>query len=184
MNRNSLFHLSIFTLLGFPLLAFILLHFSSKTNFWAVVSLSNITFKALSIGLGIGVVAAVLGLLLIKILPESKLNNMLDGIMSRLNPQWYHVLFYSFCAGVGEEILFRGAIQSYIHLWPTAILFVAIHGYLNFKDKPMLVYGVFLIFISGAFGYLYKFLGIYAAIMAHFIYDVIMFGYMKYGDKE
>lgn len=170
--------------MGFPLVAFILLHFSSKTNFWEVIALSHLNFKAVSIGLGIGVVGALLGLLLIKILPESKLNNMLDGVMKNLNPQWYHVLFYSFCAGVGEEILFRGAIQSFIHLWPTAVVFVAIHGYLNIKDKPMFVYGIFLIFVSGAFGYLHKFLGIYAAIAAHFIYDVIMFGYMKLADDK
>lgn len=149
-----------------------------------MLALSNLNFKSVSIGLGIGVAGALLGLLLIKILPESKLNNMLDGVMKNLDPQWYHVLFYSFCAGVGEEILFRGAIQSFIHLWPTAIIFVAIHGYLNIKDKPMFVYGVFLIFVSGAFGYLHKFLGIYAAISAHFIYDVIMFGYMKLADNK
>lgn len=144
-----------------------------------MLSLKNISFKAISIGLGIGILASVLGLLLIKILPEGNLSNVMDGIMRKLNPKWPHILFYSFCAGVGEEILFRGAIQSYIQLWPTAIIFVLIHGYLSLKDKTMFVYGVFLIFISGSFGYLFKFLGIYAAISAHFIYDVIMFAYMK-----
>lgn len=182
MNRKALFHLSIFTLFGFSIIAYILLHFNKEVNFWELIALSNISFKALSIGLGVGVAAAILGLLLLKVLPESKLNSMLDGVMQNLNPQWYHVLFYSFCAGVGEEILFRGAIQSYIQLWPTAIIFVAIHGYLNFKDKSMLIYGVFLIFISASFGYLHNYLGIYAAIMAHFIYDVIMFSYMKIKD--
>ena len=144
-----------------------------------MMSLQQLTFKSLFIGLTGGLAAAGIGLLLINILPESKLNNMLDGMMKEINPQWYHVLFYSFCAGVGEEILFRGAIQSFIYLWPTAVIFVLIHGYLNIKDKNMVIYGVFLVFISGGFGYLYKFLGIYAAISAHFIYDVVMFAYMK-----
>ncbi|MCD8528909.1 MAG: CPBP family glutamic-type intramembrane protease [Chitinophagales bacterium] len=80
---------------------------------------------------------------------------------------------------MGEEILFRGAIQYYIYLWPTAVLFVLLHGYLNPKDKSTFIYGVFLVFISAGFGYLFKFLGIYAAIAAHFIYDVIMFLFVK-----
>lgn len=103
----------------------------------------------------------------------------MQRIMEEVDPRWHHVVFYSFCAGVGEEILFRGVIQHYILLWPTAIIFVLIHGYLNLKDKTMFIYGVFLIFVSASFGYLHKFLGIYAAISAHFIYDVIMFGYLK-----
>lgn len=179
MNRNSLFHLSIFTLFGFSLIAYIILHFNKEVDFWSMLSFTHLSFKSLSIGLGSGVVAAGLGLLLINILPDSKMDKMLEGALDSLNPQWYHIIFYSFCAGVGEEILFRGAIQSFIQLWPTAIIFVLIHGYLNFKDKTMFVYGVFLVFISGGFGYLHKYLGIYAAISAHFIYDVIMFAYMK-----
>lgn len=179
LNRKSLFHLSIFTLIGFSLIAYILLHFSKTLDYWEMLALSNITFKSLSIGTGVGLLGAGLGLLLIQVLPNGKLDNLMKGIMDDLDPQWYHILFYSFCAGVGEEILFRGAMQHYIRLWPTAIIFVLIHGYLNIKDKTMFIYGVFLIFVSGAFGYLHKFLGIYAAISAHFIYDVIMFGYMK-----
>ncbi|MCB0510032.1 MAG: CPBP family intramembrane metalloprotease [Chitinophagales bacterium] len=179
MNKTSLFHLSVFTLFGFSLIAYILLFFNQQVDFWELLSLQNLHFKAVSIGLGIGILAAVLGLLLMKILPEGNLSNMMDSMMRKLDPKWQHIFFYSFCAGVGEEILFRGAIQSYIHLWPTAIIFVLIHGYLSLKDKTMFIYGVFLIFISGSFGYLFKFLGIYAAISAHFIYDVLMFAYMK-----
>jgi len=166
-------------LIGFSLVAYILLHFSKRLDFWTMLSFDAIRFKSISIGLGVGLLAAALGLLLVNFLPSGKLDNMMDNMMKELNPQWYHILFYSFCAGVGEEILFRGAVQHYIQLWPAAIIFVLIHGYLNIKDKTMFTYGIFLIFISGSFGYLFKFLGIYAAISAHFIYDVIMFGYMK-----
>lgn len=166
-------------MIGFSLVAYILLHFSKRLDFWTMLSFDAIRFKSISIGLGVGLLAAALGLLLVNFLPSGKLDNMMDNMMKELNPQWYHILFYSFCAGVGEEILFRGAVQHYIQLWPAAIIFVLIHGYLNIKDKTMFTYGIFLIFISGSFGYLFKFLGIYAAISAHFIYDVIMFGYMK-----
>lgn len=179
LNRKSLFHLSIFTLFGFSLIAYIILHFDDSLDFWKLLSLTNFNVKTLLIGLGIGSLGGFLGLLLIKILPNGKLDHLMQRIMEEVDPKWHHVIFYSFCAGVGEEILFRGVIQHYILLWPTAIIFVLIHGYLNVKDKTMFIYGVFLIFVSGSFGYLHKFLGIYAAICAHFIYDVIMFGYLK-----
>ena len=182
MNRKSLFHLSIFTLFGFSLIGYILLHFTKSLDFWEMLALPYFNIKSISIGIGIGVLSAVLGLALVQILPNGKLDHLMKGIMEDLDPQWYHILFYSICAGVGEEILFRGAVQHYIQLWPTAIIFVLIHGYLNIKDKTMFIYGVFLIFISGAFGYLCKFFGIYAAISAHFIYDVIMFTYMRRKD--
>lgn len=179
LNRRSLFHLSIFTLFGFSLIAYIILHFNDSLDFWQLISFTHFNTKSLAIGLGIGLLGGGLGLLLIKILPNGKLDKLMQRIMEEVDPQWHHVIFYSFCAGVGEEILFRGVIQDYILLWPTAIIFVLIHGYLNLKDKTMFIYGVFLIFVSGSFGYLHKFLGIYAAISAHFIYDVIMFGYLK-----
>ena len=43
------------------------------------------------------------------------------------------MIFISLSAGVGEELLFRGAIQPLIGIWPTAVLFIALHGYLSFR---------------------------------------------------
>ncbi|MBK7566807.1 MAG: CPBP family intramembrane metalloprotease [Bacteroidetes bacterium] len=47
------------------------------------------------------------------------------------------MLFLSFCAGVGEELLFRGAIQPWLGIWLTALLFI-FYTDLNPKDKPLL----------------------------------------------
>lgn len=184
MNRTALFHLSIFTLIGFPLVANIVLHFSKGLHFMDLFQWQYFTAKSIGIGFASGVLAAILGLVLLRILPDSGMDGLLDKLMSNVNPQWYHILFYSFCAGVGEEILFRGALQYYFYLWPTAVVFVAIHGYLNPKDKSSFIYGIFLIFIAAGFGYLFKFLGIFSAISAHFMYDVIMFFYMKKAYKS
>jgi uncharacterized protein len=40
----------------------------------------------------------------------------------------------SFFAGVGEELLFRGAIQPLIGIWLTSVIFIAIHGYISFRS--------------------------------------------------
>lgn len=179
MNRKALFHLSIFTLFGFSLIANIALHFHPSVTFLSLFQAERPVFDVF-LGLGLGLAASGLGLLLLQIKKLQSTNYSFSRMLENLNPQWYHILFYSFCAGVGEEILFRGAMQAYLHIWPTAIIFVLIHGYINPKDWKMSVFGVFLIFISAGFGYLMKHESIYAAMSAHFMYDVVMFSYLRY----
>lgn len=179
MNKKTLFHLSIFTLFGFSLIAYLLLYFHTSISFFEVMQSNNLPFS-LGTGLGLGTCAALLGILLLKVGPFETVNDFFSQMILQLNPRWYHILFYSFCAGVGEEILFRGAIQSYLAIWPTAIIFVLIHGYIHPKNWRLSIYGIFLVFISGGFGYLMKMIDIYSAISAHFIYDIIMFSYLKY----
>ena len=86
----------------------------------------------------------------------------------------------SFAAGVGEEILFRGAIQPFIGVWPTAIGFVAIHGYLNPMNLKMSIYGILMVVVSAGIGYLFKYEGLYAAITAHFLIDLVLFIKFRY----
>jgi membrane protease YdiL (CAAX protease family) len=179
LNRQALFHLSIFTLVGFSLIANIALHFHPSVTFWSLFE-SESPILHTFFGLGMGLVASGLGLLLLQIKGLQSTNTSFTQMLEDLDLQWYHILFYSFCAGVGEEILFRGAMQAYLYIWPTAIIFVLIHGYINPKDLKMSLFGVFLILISAGFGYLMKHESLYAAMAAHFMYDVVMFSYLKY----
>ena len=183
MEKKALFHFSIFTLFGFSTIGYIILFFHKELLFWDLFKVEN-PISTSVYGLGLGVVVALLGLMLLKLNIFNKVNDVFSKMIKDLNLQWYHILFYSFCAGVGEEILFRGAIQAYIHIWPTAIIFVLLHGYVNPKDLKTSIYGVFLILVSAGFGYMMKYWGIYAAMSAHFIYDVIMFSYLKYYNNK
>ncbi|MFT5828553.1 MAG: hypothetical protein ACI9AB_001516, partial [Urechidicola sp.] len=45
LNRKSLFHLSIFTLFGFSLIGYILLHFTKSLDFWEMLALSYFNIK-------------------------------------------------------------------------------------------------------------------------------------------
>jgi membrane protease YdiL (CAAX protease family) len=60
-----------------------------------------------------------------------------------------------------------------------SIIFIALHGYLNPKDRPMFIYGMVLLLVSAGFGYLLPFSGIYAAMAAHFWIDVVLMLYLK-----
>lgn len=86
----------------------------------------------------------------------------------------FDILFISFCAGVGEEIFFRGAIQPWLGIWPTAYIFILLHGYLNMKNKPLFIYGSALFIVSAGFGYLMVHAGLWAAATAHFLIDVLL----------
>ena len=76
---------------------------------------------------------------------------------------------------MGEELLFRGAIQYWLGIWLTAILFVAIHGYLNPKNWKLSIYGVFMTFAIVGIGYFFEYFGIITAMSAHFMIDVYLF---------
>jgi membrane protease YdiL (CAAX protease family) len=75
---------------------------------------------------------------------------------------------------VGEEFLFRGVIQSYWGIWITAIFFVAIHGYLDPRDKKMMTYGLTMTVIIGILGYMNTYLGLIAPMAAHMAIDVVL----------
>lgn len=170
--------LSVFTLFGFSGIAYLVLSFSDNVDYFDMFDYDNLMLS-LPVGLGFGAVAACAGILLLKLPQLKETSTFYASLFKGLDLHWTDILFYSFCAGVGEEILFRGALQPLLGLWFAAILFVLLHGYISTKDWKKSIYGLFLIFISAGFGYLVLYLDIYSAMAAHFIFDVIMFYKLK-----
>jgi membrane protease YdiL (CAAX protease family) len=84
---------------------------------------------------------------------------------------------------VGEEILFRGAIQPFLGVAVTSVLFVAVHGYLNPKDWRLSVYGVFMTIGIAWLGYLAETQGLLSAIIGHTIIDVYLLIYLQRSAK-
>lgn len=90
---------------------------------------------------------------------------------SGLNPLWM-ALF----AGLGEEVLFRGAIQQIIGLWWSSLVFVLLHsGTYQFRALTWrkAVIAVLIFGISLLLGYIFVNLGLLAAVAAHTIFDVV-----------
>jgi uncharacterized protein len=79
-------------------------------------------------------------------------------------------LILAFSAGIGEEILFRGAIQPRLGIGLTALLFAVAHTQygLSFAIVGILVLGVIL-------GYERKYLNTTAAIITHGVYNTVAF---------
>lgn len=89
------------------------------------------------------------------------------------------VIWISLCAGLGEEVLFRGGIQiflsdyvgSAISVFLAASLFAASHA-----SKPIIA--VFLLIIGMIFGTVFSYTGsLIVVIIGHTIYDVFALWY-------
>ncbi len=85
----------------------------------------------------------------------------------------------SLFAGVGEELLFRGAIQPLLGIWITSFIFIGIHGYFKFKSTGHLLFGVMMFGLSVLLGYLFEYAGLIAAMSAHAVYDIVMLWWIK-----
>lgn len=167
----------------------------------------------LVVGLSFGILSGLVCLFFVRIPVFRQVRTFFGDMLSKLDLTLNDIIFYSFCAGVGEELFFRAALQPlvgewtaslyvYIHtffdqqiaitpelvsslgIWVTAVLFVALHGYLNPKDLKLSFFGFLLVFVSAGFGLLYDKYGFFAAASAHFVYDVIMFAYVIYFEER
>lgn len=177
-SKNQLTFLAVFTLFGFSGIAYFILSFSDTFSYSNIFKTNSLLIDLLIGFVGGGVLSG-LGWWLLQLPVLKKVGAHYRQLFSTIQLTWADVLFYSFCAGVGDEILFRGAIQPYLGVWITAVLFVLLHGYISVKNLPRTLYGVFLIGVAVGFGYAYEYRSIYTAMAAHFMYDVVMFSYLK-----
>lgn len=135
-------------------------------------------------GLFFGSLSALLAVVLLNDRRFKNVRSFFEEMMHEINPSLGNILFYSACAGIGEEILFRAGLQPLIGIWPAAVLFVFLHGYIHPTNINLTIYGAFLIIICAGFGYLFKFFGLTSAVVAHFVYDVAMFCVLKYSYRS
>lgn len=80
----------------------------------------------------------------------------------------------SLSAGVGEELFFRGALQHWLGIPLTAVIFVAIHGYLDPRDRRLLTYGAALTAGMMVLGWMAREQGLLGPIIAHMLIDVVL----------
>jgi membrane protease YdiL (CAAX protease family) len=183
-DNKRLQYLSWLTLFGMSAIGIVLINYWQNRDAQTVLlSGKNYYLQGLA-GLFFGSLSALFAVMLIQVKRFKGTRTFFQNLIGNINPSFIHILFYSFCAGVGEEVLFRAGIQPIIGIWPTALLFVFLHGYINPTNLNLTIYGVFLIVICAGFGYLFKFFGLASAIIAHFIYDVAMFSILKYSDRK
>lgn len=179
-EKTKLFYLSCLTLLGMSAIGILLINYVQHKDVSDKLLGGKNYYLQVIAGLFFGSFAAILGLVLINGKYFKNARTYFDDLLDDLNPSLASILFYAFSAAVGEEILFRAGIQGLIGIWPAALLFVVLHGYIVPKNIPLVFYNIFLVVVSAGFGYLFKFFGLGSAVVAHFVYDVSMFCVLKY----
>ncbi|MDB5748921.1 MAG: hypothetical protein JWP72_3769 [Massilia sp.] len=91
--------------------------------------------------------------------------------LSGLNPLWI-----SLAAAIGEELLFRAALQPLLGVWMTSLIFLLTHTPVyQFRklNRATLVQAAGVFGASVALGFVYQYVGLLAAVMVHTALDVV-----------
>ncbi|MDN5212291.1 CPBP family intramembrane metalloprotease [Fulvivirgaceae bacterium BMA12] len=174
IKRENIFYLALATLLGFGLAGWGVMEYLQEVSFLrSLAGKTSITYQALT-GIAYGSVAALVGWKIVELPYLKSTKNFFIQLIRPLKLSVLEIVFISLCAGIGEEIFFRGAIQPYLGVWITSVLFVAMHGYLNPFNLKISVYGVFMTVVIAGLGYLTIHMGLLSAIVAHTFVDIIL----------
>lgn len=168
--------MSLASLVFYLFVATILFYFFHEGGLVEAFDSEFATWLQLLAGAGAGILSAGVIIFFSSVSP---MKDVLDDfaifrIISRTEFSWSDRIQISFFAGVGEELLFRGAIQPLIGIWFTSLIFIAIHGYISFKSAGHILFTVLLFGLSMMLGYLFMFVGLIAAMTAHAVYDFMM----------
>ncbi|MGB1050813.1 MAG: CPBP family intramembrane glutamic endopeptidase [Chitinophagales bacterium] len=185
---RQLLLLGLITLLGMGGLGLILLPYTSEITWQILFEKSSIhLYSSLALGGGIGLGASIVSLFISRSFPTSDLERKLRQRLPLHAMNSLTIVFLSLCAGIGEELLFRGPLLfglfEYISLpvgiLLNAIFFVGLHGYLNPKQDLPWVLRLWLIAFASALGLMTISLSLVSAITAHTIYDLILLHAMR-----
>lgn len=173
MNK-SVFLLGLITLFGFGFGGILIIEYFQEVSFLEIWRRGNSI--PLQIGMGglVGLSASGVALFIISRKFFEKEKAFYYDLISKLEINRSGIIFLSLCAGIGEEIFFRAAIQPFLGIVLTSILFVLLHGYLTPKNLRLSVYGLLLTGIIVGFGYLFESVGLIAAITAHTLFDLVL----------
>lgn len=124
----------------------------------------------LTLGLVVGGVAILVTEALERLSSSARaLGRTLAQLLGALGPQ--QVFWYAFCSSVGEEMLFRGALQPSLGLVATSVLFGAIHG---FFSRQLWFWSLLATLMGFVFGWLMEHTGsLCAPIVAHFTINLV-----------
>jgi membrane protease YdiL (CAAX protease family) len=179
IDKRVILSLALLTLIVFPLIGMAIVKYLAGESIQVMVRQSSPFYLQFGIGVAVGGVMGLIAFWLTErplLKPSTQKYSRLLGAL-KLNT--IDKVVISICAGFGEELLFRGAIQVFWGIWPTAVLFVAIHGYLNPRDWRISIYGAMMTIFIAILGYLTEWYGIWAAATAHGMIDLVLLMMMK-----
>lgn len=173
MNKSVL-TLGLLTLLGFGLGGVLIIEQGQEHSFLQEWQRGESVITQLVAGGLAGLLASGVAIFIISRKFFEKEKTFYYNVIGRLGINRTGIIFLSLCAGIGEEIFFRAAIQPFLGISLTSFLFVLLHGYLTPKNLRLSIYGLALTGIIIGFGYLFERVGLVAAIAAHTVFDLVL----------
>jgi len=174
MNKRLIILLALFTLLFFGIGGALILTHTRDVTLSVFLKGQISMLYQLAIGMAFGFVTAMAGWGIVELPFLDKTKKFFVDLIKPLKLNWMEIAFISICAGVGEELFFRGGIQPWLGIWTTAVLFVLLHWYLNPFNLPTSLYGLYMTVVIGVMGLMTEHFGILTAISAHFVVDLIL----------
>lgn len=174
LTKKSLILMALGTLLVFGGLGLIIMPFTRDVKIAEFLSGTEKYWLQIIIGIIVGVVTAKAAWQIVELPFLHKTKRFFSDLISPLKLDTTQIIFISICAGFGEELFFRGAIQPMLGVWFTAILFVLLHGYLNPFNMSLTIYGIYMVLVIGVLGLLTEYFGILTAIIGHTLIDIIL----------
>jgi len=178
MSVKRILRMAVLTIIAFPLVGFLVAYFASHTSPVVLMAFEKSWYLNVFFGLSIGTLAGLSAKVLVTRPFMKPVQQQYQNILGNTHLKHIHVWFISFCAGFGEEVLFRGALQPLFGVWITAFIFVGIHGYLNPWNWRISIYGIFMTGVIVILGFMTLELGLLSAMIAHMMIDVVLLYHM------
>jgi len=181
-KKYTLVFLGLGTLITFPLLSWLLMFIipdSFNVSFETMFHINESDYGLITLFLAIGIMFGLVVVWLAELTYFEKSMERYKNLLKGYKLSVFYVFFLSICAGVGEEIFFRGVIQPVFGIWLTALFFVAIHGYFSIKIKRINIFALLLTCFIALLGWSSKEYSIWLAIAGHFSYDLVLLFYYK-----
>lgn len=132
--------------------------------------------QQLLFGLGLSALAAVGSYVSFRLTASSESTRKTIAAYARLDLSGLNPVWISLAAAVGEELLFRAALQPLLGVWITSVIFLLTHTPVyQFRklDKATLVQAAGVFGISVVLGFIYQYVGLLTAVLVHVAIDVV-----------
>jgi len=127
-------------------------------------------------GLGLSALAAIGSYVSFCLTAQSEATRKTIAAYARLDLSGLNPVWVSLAAAVGEELLFRAALQPLLGVWITSVVFLLTHTPVyRFRklDRATLVQALGVFGASVALGFIYQYVGLLAAVLVHVAIDVV-----------
>ena len=174
LNKHVFIGLAFGSLILFGAIGILVINKIYGQNYMDVIFGPQPWYLQVLVGTAYGTITALGSWKLIRMSLMKQVREFYAQIIAPLKLTVFDIVFISLCAGIGEELLFRGAIQPWLGVWVTAIAFVAMHGYLSPNNWKLSIYGALMTLVMVGVGYMTIHLGLLASMMAHAAIDVVL----------